>query len=342
MLVALFFAQRATRGHDVAMASGPIARARELAGVTGRADVAARLLWAEWVGVDKAGHAERSRQLAEQLVAQATATGDPMIEGLSLHAKGVICWHAGDLAGSMAALDRAAALNLQWASTSQASVLSMIWPVSPVAWPRGHPVVAFVRMLVGDHDDPMAEFERIASYDLQPFGNTVVWMFAAFGALAIDDLDTAVASGRRGLEADPDLVFTYWGPGAHMALGAALAARGELDEGLGLVARAMPRYLASGTRIFVPLVHARLAQGLARAGRLDEAAAQLTRATTLATEYGERWLEPILLAVEAEVDAIRDPTQASVGERLARARDLAVEQGAHAVARSILAASARL
>ena len=183
----------------------------------------------------------------------------------------------------------------------------------------------------------MAEFERIASYDLQPFGSTVVWMFAAFGALAIDDLDTAVTAGRRGLEADPDLVFTYWGPGAHMALGAALAARGELDEGLGLVARAMPRYLASGTRIFVPLVHARLAQGLARRGRLDEAAAQTTRATTLAAEYGERWLEPIVLAVGAEVDAIRDPAQATVGERLARAHDLAVEQGAHAVARSILA-----
>ena len=49
-----------------------------------------------------------------------------------------------------------------------------------------------------------------------------------------------------------------------------------------------------------------------------------------------------MLAVGAEVDAIRDPAQATVGERLARAHDLAVEQGAHAVARSILAASARL
>ena len=225
VLVALFFAQRATRGHDVAMTGEAIARARELAQVTGRADVAARLLWAEWVGVDKACDAERSRELAERLAVQAAASGDPMIEGLSLHARGVICWHGGDLAGSVAALERAAALNLQWASTSQTSVLSMIWPVSPVAWPRGHPVVAFVRMLAGDHDDPMAEFERIASFDLQPFGNTVVWMFAAFGALAIDDIDLAVAAGRRGLEADPDLVFTYWGPGAHMALGAALAPR---------------------------------------------------------------------------------------------------------------------
>ena len=44
------------------------------------------------------------------------------------------------------------------------------------------------------------------------------------------------------------------------------------------------------------------------------------------------------LAVGAELDVISDPAHATVGERLARAHDLAVEQGAHAVARSILTA----
>ena len=154
MLVALFFAQRATRGHDVAMAGEPLARARQLADATGRVDVAARLLWAEWVGVDKAGDTERSRQLAEQLAARAAATGDDMIEGLSLHARGVICWHAGDLTGSVAALDRAASLNRSWVSSSW--VQSIIAPVSPAAWPRGHPIVAFVHLLAGDGDDAMA------------------------------------------------------------------------------------------------------------------------------------------------------------------------------------------
>ena len=258
-----------------------------------------------------------------------------MIEGLSLHAEGVTRWHAGELAASAVALDRAAALNRAWASASP--VESMIAPISPVGWPRGHPVVEFVHMLIGDHDDPVAEFERMAADDMQPFGSTVVWMFAAFGALAIDDAEVAVAAGRRGLEADPDLVFTYWGPGAHMALGAALVRRGDIDEGLEFVARAMPRYLASGTRIFVPLVHARLAQGLAHEGRAEQAVAQLTRATELVAEHGERWLEPIVMAVAAEVDAIADPSDPTVADRLTRAHALAVGQGAHAVARSITA-----
>ena len=228
MLVALFFAQRATRGHDVAMTSANGRRARELAQVTGRADVAARLLWAEWVGVDKACDAERSRELAERLAVQAAASGRPHDRGPEpARQRRHLLARRGPAPDRWPPSTAPPSSTSEWASTSQASVLSMIWPVSPVAWPRGHPVVAFVRMLVGDHDDPMAEFERIASYDLQPFGSTVVWMFAAFGALAIDDLDTAVTAGRRGLEADPDLVFTYWGPGAHMALGAALAASGR-------------------------------------------------------------------------------------------------------------------
>jgi DNA-binding SARP family transcriptional activator/tetratricopeptide (TPR) repeat protein len=342
VLVALFFAQRATRGHDAAMASRPIARARELAQIAGRTDVAARLLWAEWVGVDKAGDAERSRELAERLAALAAASGDSMIEGLSLHAKGVISWHAGDLAGSAAALDRAATLNRQWASTSRSAVQSIVTPISPVAWPRGHPIVAFVHMLIGDSDDPIAGFERIAEDDMQPFASTVVWMFAAFGALAIGDIDTAITAGRRGLEADPDLVFTYWGPGAHLALGAALAVAGELDEGLDLIARAMPRYLASGTRIFVPLVHARLAQGLSRSGRHDESQIHLHRALALADEYGERWLEPVLIAVEAEMGLITGGRSPRVTETFERAQALAIEQCSHAIARDIAATAAAL
>jgi len=127
-------------------------------------------------------------------------------------------------------------------------------------------------------------------------------MFAAFGSLAIGDIAAAIAGGRSGLEADPDLVFTYWGPGAHMALGAALALNGQHKEGRELIARAMPRYLASGTRIFVPLVHARLAQAFARDGRVDDAQSQLARARALPREDGEAWLEPILLAGAAELD----------------------------------------
>ena len=139
----------------------------------------------------------------------------------------------------------------------------MVSPVSPSAWPHGHPVVPFIHILIGDVDDPVDEFERIAADDLQPFGATVVWMFAAFGVLAIDDVDAAVALGRRGGRRTPISSSTTGAP-AHLALGAALVVRGDVDDGLQVVAWAMPRDLASGTRIFLPLVHLRVAEGLGR------------------------------------------------------------------------------
>jgi tetratricopeptide (TPR) repeat protein len=342
VLVALFFAQRATRGHDVAISRPPYLRARELAETTGRVDVQARLLWAEWVGVDKARDTERSAEIAAQLREMADSTGVAMIEGLSRHAAGVTHWHAGELDAAAAALDRAAVVNRAWAQESRGSVQSMVSPLSPSAWPRGHPIVPFVHVLIGDLDDPIDPFQQIADDEAQPFGITVVWMFAGFGALAIGDVEAAVKAGRRGVEADPDLVFSYWGPGAHIALGAALALDGRLDEGLELLDRAMPRYLASGTRIFVPLVHARLGQAMSRLRRFDDAASQLARATALADEYGERWLEPVLSAVEAELALERDGDVTAAARALGSAEQLAVEQGAHGIARSIAAERRRL
>jgi len=124
-----------------------------------------RLLWADWVGVDKGRDVDRSRPLAVQLANRAARTEDPMIEGLSLPAKGVSCWNARDLVGAAAALDRASFLNRSWATTSHASIASIVTPINPVVWPVGHPVVAFVHMLIGDTDDALAEFEQIASHD---------------------------------------------------------------------------------------------------------------------------------------------------------------------------------
>jgi DNA-binding SARP family transcriptional activator/tetratricopeptide (TPR) repeat protein len=342
VLVALFFAQRATRGHDVALSRPPYLRARQLARSTGRLDVQARLLWAEWVGVDKACDWARSAQLADELRQLAADTGIGMIEGLSQHADGVIHWHSGEYAAAAAALDRAAKLNRAWAEASQGSVQAMVSPLSPIAWPRGHPVVPFLHMLIGDREDPIEEFERMAADEAQPFGSAVVWMFAAFGALAIGDIEASVAAGTRGFDADPDQLFSYWGPGAHIALGAALAVRGDIDEGVDLVARSMPRYLASGTRIFLPLVHARLAQAMSRQGRFDEATAELLHAVTLNDEFSERWLEPVLSAVGAELAFLQDRDTSTAGERLASAEALARSQGALGIARDVARIAASL
>jgi hypothetical protein len=333
-VASLFFVQRIVRGHDMAVEGAPMRRACELAERTGRVDVLARLLWAQWVGVDKACELERAAELAEELRALAASSDDPVVQGLSLHALGVGRWHAGDLGAAVEALDRLAALNRSAAPQERGHIEALTAPLRPSAWRRGHPIVPFVHMLVGDFAEPAAEMERMAAAEHTPLATAIVCMFAGFGALATGDAAAAAAYGRRGIEAIPDL-SSYWGPGNQLCLGAALTVVGDLDEGLSLVDQALPRYFALRTRIFVPLVHARVAQGLARGGRMDEAAEALASAAAAADEYGERWLEPIVLSVEAELRHLQGASPADVAQLFSRARDLATEQGAHAIARHV-------
>jgi DNA-binding SARP family transcriptional activator len=337
-MVSLFFVQRIVGGHQAAMEGPTMRRAQALATELGRRDVLARLVWAEWVGADKAWEVERATVLAGQLGDLAQATNDPLVQGLSCHALGVSRWHAGDLSGAVEALDRAVLLSREANTGDHARIEALTAPLRPNAWPQGHPIVPFVHLLVGDLADPIAHYQQTVPASprpFDPFDTTVLWMFAGFGALAIGDLDTAAAHARRGIGADPELASSYWGFGSQLCLAAALVAAGDLDQGLPLLDQALPRYLETGTRIFLALVDTRVAQGLGRAGRHAEADEALARSYAVCTTNRERWVEPVAMAVDAELRQMRGAPAEEVADLLRRARALATEQGAHAVARHV-------
>lgn len=342
-VVSLFFVQRIVRGHQAAVEGPTMQRAKALATQVGRVDVLARLLWAEWVGVDKAGDRRRSAELTSALQALAESSPDPLVQGLALHATGVGLWHGGELRRAAEVLDRAAELNRDAVATDATNRIETVTaPLRPTAWPQGHPVVPFVHMLVGDRPDPLAAYDLMTPVERQPFDRTVVRMFAGFGALATGELGRAAEHARRGIEADPEAEFSYWGFGCQLCLAAALVASGETDEGLQRLEDAMPRYLETGTRIFLSLVHARVAQGLARVGRGDDAAAALTEADAARDAYGERWIEPITTAVRAELRCLRDGPSLDVAHEFDAAYDLALRHGARAIADDIARTAAAL
>jgi hypothetical protein len=254
-------------------------------------------------------------------------------------------WHAGDLRGAVEALDRAVVLSREANARDHPRIESLTAPLRPNAWPQGHPVVPFVHLLVGDLADPIAHYRQAepgSRRPFDPFDTTVLWMFAGFGALAIGDLEVAGAYARRGIGADPELAFSYWGFGSQLCLAATLVAAGDLGEGLALLDHALPRYLETGTRIFLALVDARVAQGLGRAGRYEEAADALGRSYAACAANGERWVEPVTRAVDAELRHLRGAPAAEVAELLRRAHVLATEQGGHAVAHHVARTAAAL
>ena len=94
-------------------------------------------------------------------------------------------------------------------------------------------------------------------------------------------------------------MFAFWGMAGRCYLGAALALRGGLDEGLPLLDEAWARYTAMGLRTNGLTLLASRAQALAQAGRVDDATSAVDDARRELATYRERYAESALLLAEA-------------------------------------------
>ena len=84
------------------------------------------------------------------------------------------------------------------------------------------------------------------------------------------------------------------------------------------------------------------ALGLLREGRQAEASATIETAVADIAETGERWPEPIVVAVLAEVRAAQGADPAEISALLAKAATLIAQQGSLGLTRWIDEAAARL
>ena len=166
--------------------------------------------------------------------------------------------------------------------------------------------------------------------------------FAASGALSTGDLPRAERAARRGLAADPEGMFAFWGMAGRCYLGATLALQGNLEEGLPMLDEAWGRYTAMGLRTNGVTLLASRAQALAQAGRLEEAAASLEDARQELETYNERYAEPTLLLADAVLRHARGEDAADVAKVLSEAAALAGAQGGHAIVARIRATADRL
>jgi tetratricopeptide (TPR) repeat protein len=205
------------------------------------------------------------------------------------------------------------------------------------------PFSAYIHDLIGDLDDPEAAYdELVRRLPGDRYWELAVMNFAASGALSTGDLPRAERAARRGLAADPEGMFAFWGMAGRCYLGAALALQGKLDEGLPLLDEAWGRYTAMGLRTNGVTLLASRAQALAQAGRLEEAAASLADGLRELETYNERYAEPTLLLADAVLRHARGDEPAEVAKVLAEAAGVAGAQGGHAMAARIQATAERL
>jgi DNA-binding SARP family transcriptional activator len=328
----------AHHGYAALIDSPLLARGKQLAEQLERAPDLVNLLWAEWAGVDVACRFAEGDPIAEELLDLAELTEVPVAPVLGHTAYGISRWHHGDLVGAAEHLDAAKAAADSIPAETLAAVLFDLDQLR-----LSLPFSAYIHDLLGDLQDPEASYdELVRRLPGDRYWELAVMNFAASGALSTGDLPRAERAARRGLAADPEGMFAFWGMAGRCYLGATLALEGNLEEGLPLLDEAWGRYTAMGLRTNGVTLLASRAQALAEAGRLEEAAASLEDGRRELETYNERYAEPTLLLADAVLRHARGDDAADVTKVLSEAAGLAGGQGGHAIVARIRATAARL
>jgi DNA-binding SARP family transcriptional activator len=331
--------QRSLHGYGSVADSPHLRRAKDLARRAGRVDALARLLWTEWAAYDTRCDVIRSGDIARQLHELAEGSDDPLVRVTGLGSLGISRWHAGAVAEAAALLDEAVRVGRDARPPAMTLGLDLEVLLLP------HPFSRYLHVLIGDAGPPPeaeAGLEQLADAAPDRYAVSLVEMLAAAAALAIGEPAWAERASRRGISADPESTFNFWGRGLHGYLAGALIDQGRVDEGLPMLEEAIERYVASGARTGTVLYLASRATGLATVGRLDEATSAVADARHEVEVYGERFGEPLVHEADARVRLARGDDPAEAAGLLAAGVDLATSQGAHAVARRVAATAARL
>ncbi|HEX6238298.1 MAG TPA: BTAD domain-containing putative transcriptional regulator [Acidimicrobiales bacterium] len=330
--------QRSMRGYASIGHSPHLARAKDLARRAGRMETLVRLLWTEWAAFDAQCDLDRSEQVAAEIGALADQVDEPLATVASLASRGLSRWHRGSVAEAASLIDEAARL----ASEVDLPARPLGLDLEVVLLP--HPFSLYLHDVIGDRDpaDIEAGFDRLVTLAPDRYAVSLASMLAGAGALTVGDAERAERAARRGMDADPERIFSFWTWGNEANLAVALLLAGRTDEGLALIGPATEGFLAAGGRAGVAIYRAAHAAGAVAAGRLDEARDLLDQARRLIAADGERFAEPLVLEAAAEVARAGGDGDGPVTDLLTRAVTLATRQGSLAVARRIEATAARL
>jgi DNA-binding SARP family transcriptional activator len=331
--------QRSLRGYASVADSPHLRRAKDLAQRAGRVDILARLLWTEWAAYDTRCDFDRSDAIAEVIRGLAGQSDDPLVRVTGLGSLGISRWHRGQVAEAAALLDEAVLAG----SEARAPTMTLGLDLEVLLLP--HPFSRYLHVLIGDLGEPTeaeAVLESLADVAPDRYAVSLVEMLASAAALTVGEPAWAERAARRGIGADPESTFTFWGRGLHGYLAGALIDQGRFDEGLPLLEEAVERYIAAGGRTGVVIYEASRAAGLIGTGRLGEAAEAVAATYRELDTYGERYATPLVLEADARLRVARGDDPAEAVALLTEAVELATAQGAHAVGRRVAATATRL
>ena len=322
-LLKLVWALRARGGYQGGL--GHYARGAELASRLGRHEDELEMQWAEWAGHSTGCDFERALPLAIGFRDRAESSDDQLVSFAGLTAWAIHCWHGGDLHAADRTFARVA--QLRPAVAAIARELSLAAEIVVLA----NAFALYLDEQVGRLEDPDGAFAVAAAAVEGNFPKAIIWTFACTSAASVGDIDRVERSSRHVLDAEAGETLGFWGSQARMHQGAALIALGQVDEGRQLFDVGRKAYDAAGMRTGLVLMHAAAASAEITAGDLVRAARHVAMAQDELLG-GEGWPAPFVLLVSAALAEARGESDDEVADLRQQAEEVALAQGAVAVA----------
>jgi class 3 adenylate cyclase/predicted ATPase len=175
-----------------------------------------------------------------------------------------------------------------------------------------------------------------------PFTEAWVQIAAALLHMLRGDVDRVREAAEAAIATSTVEGFPNWLAQANVYRGWALVMDGD-RSGLDEMAQGLELWSMTGAQLVVPWLRFAMAEALDRCGRTGEAITTLASALDHVARTGERWCEPELMRLSAEIELRAGAiTRARAVTRLHAAAELARQQSARGFQRRVAASLARL
>ncbi|MDQ5853189.1 MAG: AAA family ATPase, partial [Chloroflexota bacterium] len=316
----------ATKGYAAPEVGATFRRAQELSEEVGDTSQLFRALRVGWAYHAVAGGVQRSRELAEQLLAMAHGAHDSALIVDAERMLGSSLFYLGELDGARAHLE--AGIALYDPTTHHRNAL--LYGQDPAIVGRGYAAVTWWCCGYPDRGSTRAQ-EALdpALAPSHPFSRLFALILGAWLHQCRGDIRGAESQAEEAIRLATELRSTMWLAGATVLRGWARAAQGQAADGIAEIREALAAHQATGARLITPYYLALLADAYARGGQSERGLAAVAEAHTLVQETEERWCEAELLRLRGELlvgHATPDEQQAETCFR--QALDLARSQSA--------------
>lgn len=297
------------------------ARARALCRELGGGDPEPVALHGVWRFLHNRAELVAAQEVAEELLRWGKVRGDVAVEVLGHRSAAATRFFRGELSTALGHYERVLALSAPARHDAADNPLDpRLVTISHMSWElllQGYPDQACARRR-----------EALAAAE------TWAWPYMQAVVMHHQNVLDQLRGDRRGVERRTAATmaltaahgFTHWHATATILHGWAIAARGDLEAGLGEMRRGLVAKEATGARLKLPYYLGLMAGLLGRAGCGGEALPLVEDALGRAEATGERWCEAELHRLKGEVLLAADPAGAEACFR--RAVEVARGQGA--------------